>query len=109
MQGADITGDALKQCEKFVLKPYRFFLKFVSCTCTVCDHITPPPPPPPLSIKLGWSQFHRDGDNRFWKVVRVALVTFWVLVIITTFITQIVSCFRRDQVYICTLSRSLCE
>lgn len=72
--GLDPTAQALENCEKLVLRPYRVFLK-----------------------ALGWTPISRDGDGYLYKIIRVFLVVFWLVVITTTFITQILSCFRRDR------------
>ncbi len=58
---------------------------------TIVAHTTP-------HTQLGWTQLSKDGDTAVLKLARVALVMFWVLAILITFITQILSCFRRDSV-----------
>jgi hypothetical protein len=70
----DPVAQALKQCETWVLTPYRVVLRI-----------------------LGWTQFTRDGDSRFLLILRMILVAVWTLVIITTFLTQILCCFTRDR------------
>lgn len=63
----------LKRCERLFLKPYRFVLQ-----------------------SLGWAKIKPDSEEKRWKVCRAVLVSFWLFFIITTFLTQVLSCFRRD-------------
>ncbi|CAI8049368.1 hypothetical protein GBAR_LOCUS27194 [Geodia barretti] len=70
----DPVAQALQQCEKWVLRPYRLVLRI-----------------------LGWTPFTRDGDPKWLIPVRILLVVMWTLVIIATSLTQILSCFPRDR------------
>ena len=49
-------------------------------------------------LQLGWTQFTRDGDPMWLFAVRMVIVVIWTLFIVTTSITQILSCFPRDRV-----------
>ncbi len=67
----------------------------VSSTIIAHPHTHPTPTP---HTQLGWTQLSKDGDTAVQKLARVALVMSWVLAILLTFITQILTCFRRDSV-----------
>lgn len=99
-QDNDPVAQALQQCERWVLRPYRVVLRCVSnfnpylLFTHTHTHTLPPPPSP----QLGWTQFTRDGDKWWQFALRMCLVVLWTLFLIATSLTQILSCFPRDRV-----------
>jgi hypothetical protein len=66
-------------------------IRFKPKSCHMINHFS-------LFPQLGWTPISRDGDGYLYKIVRAILVIFWLVIIVTTFLTQILSCFRRDRV-----------
>ena len=103
VQDGDGTASALDACEKWVLRPYRFLLLFVSYyqqgplahvvlnmfTVFILKEIFVT-----MVMQLGWTDFGR-GWKRVLRWMWVGLILF---IIILTSLTQIFSCFRRDRV-----------
>lgn len=69
----DVTGRAIAQCERYFIKPYKIWL--------VC---------------VGWDDYKESPSKLAWTLRWIWAVVFF-LILNCALVTQIVSCFRRDQ------------
>lgn len=76
----DDTGHAIDQCNKWIITPYRLCLRVV-----------------------GWYDF-MENSTRTMKMLRWLWVFCVSMVITLTLVTQILSCFRRDQFELITIT-----
>jgi len=69
----DVTGRAIAQCKRCFINPYKIWL--------VC---------------VGWDNYD-ESPSRSAKVLRWIWATIFFIILNCTLVTQIISCFRRDQ------------
>ena len=69
----DVTGRAIAQCERYFIKPYKIWL--------VC---------------IGWDDY-KESPSKLARILRWIWAAVFFLILNCALVTQIVSCFRRDQ------------
>ena len=69
----DVTGRAIAQCERYFIKPYKIWL--------VC---------------IGWDDY-KESPGKPARIFRWIWAAVFFLILNCALVTQIVSCFRRDQ------------